>query len=261
MGLVLQDWEHQVGKKRMTKTRMEVLDVARGIALVAMTIFHFGFDLELLGIKEQGFISQPHWKYFARSIASSFLFLTGFSLYLAHSNGIRWQGWSVRMAKIVVSALIITIATYFATPNQYIFFGILHAIAFASLAGLLFLRLPWFIIVMIAVGVFTMHYIGRTQVLDEPYWYWTGLSAITPNSSDYVPVFPWFSAPLMGIAFAKLSQQNNWLEALSQPQFNSKPARLLKFMGRNSLVYYLLHQPIMIGILFGVLWLSGNIQL
>lgn len=243
----------------MTQTRIEALDLARGIALVAMTIFHFAFDLELFGLKEPGYISQPHWKYFARSIASSFLFLTGFSLYLAHANGIRWRGWSIRMVKIVASALVITIATYFATPNQYIFFGILHAIAFASLAGLLFLRMPWVLIVVIAAGVFAIRYFGRTQLLDAPLWYWTGLSAVNPNSSDYVPVFPWFSAPLLGIAFAKLCERMNWMAYLSKPQFEQKPARFLKFLGRNSLVYYLLHQPVMIGLLISVLWLGGYI--
>lgn len=243
----------------MIKTRMEALDMARGLALVAMTIFHFAYDLELFGIKEPGFITQPHWKYFARSIATSFLFLTGFSLYLAHGNGIRWHGWSKRMIKLLASALVITIATYFATPDQYIFFGILHAIAFASVAGLLFMRLPWQLIIIIAIGVFALRYLGRTEALNPPIWYWTGLSAINPNSSDYVPVFPWFSAPLLGIAFAKFCASANWLEALSRPQFDHKLGRFLKFLGRNSLVYYLLHQPVMIGLLFAVLWVVGKV--
>lgn len=243
----------------MKKMRIELLDFARGIALIAMTIFHFAFDLELLGVQEPGFISQDHWKYFARAIATSFLFLTGVSLYLAHRDGIHWMGWKIRMAKIVAAAILITIATYFATPDQYIFFGILHAIAFASLAGLLFLRVPWQVIIPIAIGVFAMRYLGRTEVLNAPYWYWTGLSESNPNSSDYVPVFPWFSAPLMGMAFAKLSEQMNWLDALAKPKLEQGASRLVKSLGRNSLVYYLLHQPVMIGLMLTVLWLSGNL--
>ncbi len=243
----------------MKQMRIELLDFARGVALIAMTIFHFAFDLELLGLQEPGFISQDHWKYFARAIATSFLFLTGFSLYLAHGGGVRWRGWKLRMAKIVAAAIVITVATYFATPDQYIFFGILHAIAFASLAGLLFLRVPWPIIVIIAIAVFSMRYIGRTELLNAPYWYWTGLSATNPNSSDYVPVFPWFSAPLMGIAFAQLSEKMNWLDAFAKPRLEQGGGRLVKFLGRNSLVYYLLHQPVMIGFLLAVLWISGSL--
>lgn len=243
----------------MKSMRIELLDLARGIALIAMTIFHFAFDLELLGVQEPGFVSQDHWKYFARAIATSFLFLTGFSLYLAHRDGIRWQGWKIRMTKIVAAAILITIATYFATPDQYIFFGILHAIAFASLAGLVFLRVPWQVIIPIAIGVFAMRYYGRTELLNAPYWYWTGLSAANPNSSDYVPVFPWFSAPLMGIAFAKLSERMNWLEVFAQPKLEQSVSKLVKFLGRNSLIYYLLHQPVMIGLMLAVLWISGNL--
>jgi uncharacterized membrane protein len=243
----------------MKSMRIELLDFARGIALIAMTIFHFAFDLELLGIQEPGFISQDHWKYFARAIATSFLFLTGFSLYLAHGNGVRWHGWKIRMAKIVAAAILITIATYFATPDQYIFFGILHAIAFASLAGLLFLRFPWPIIIIVAMSVFALRYLGRSEALDAPYWYWTGLSSANPNSSDYVPVFPWFSAPLMGIAFAKLSERMNWLEVFAQPKLEQGASKFVKFLGRNSLIYYLLHQPVMIGLMLAVLWINGSL--
>ena len=124
-----------------TGSRIELLDFARGVALLAMTIFHFAFDLQLLGFREPGFIDQPHWKYFARAIASSFLFLVGFSLYLANRQSINWPGWRNRLGKICGAALLITVATYFATPDQYIFFGILHSIAFASIVGLVFLNL------------------------------------------------------------------------------------------------------------------------
>ena len=86
--------------EQMQSGRIQLLDLSRGIALVAMTIFHFAFDLELLGIKEPGFISQPHWKYFARAIATSFLFLTGMSLLLAHGGGIRWGSWKWRLGDI-----------------------------------------------------------------------------------------------------------------------------------------------------------------
>ena len=235
-------------------SRIELLDFARGVALIAMTIFHFGFDLELFGVKEPGYIAQLHWKYFARSIASSFLILTGFSLYLAHMNGIKWPGWRWRMAKIIGAATLITIATYFATPAQYIFFGILHAIAFASVAGLLFLKVPAIVTIAAAIGIFTIGRLFETPLLDHWIWWWTGLSQTPIISSDYVPVFPWFSAPLLGIALAKLSFEWNLIPHLAGPELNSAPARILKFIGRNSLVYYLLHQPVMIGLLLAVLF-------
>ena len=232
----------------MKSIRIELLDFGRGIALIAMTVFHFAFDLQLLGFREPGFIDQPHWKYFARSIASSFLFLMGFSLYLAHGASIKWKNWRNRMIKISAAAAIITIATYFATPDQYIFFGILHAIAFASLAGLLFLKLPWGMVAISGVSIFLIGMFWETPSLNDPIWYWIGLGATSPRSSDFVPIFPWFSAPLLGIAAAKLAERANFLQILARPTLDQSPARVIKFIGRNSLVYYLLHQPVMLTI-------------
>lgn len=240
--------------------RIEMLDLARGIALVAMTIFHFAFDLQLLGFKEPGYIDQPHWKYFARSIASSFLILTGFSLYLAHHDGIRWRGWRWRFAKIISAALLITVATYFATPEQYIFFGILHAIAFASLFGLLFLKSPVTLTLLLAAGIFWLGNHGRTDLLESPLWFWTGLTEARPISSDYVPVFPWMAAALLGVALAKYLLETGHLEKLARPEFEHFPGRVLKFIGRNSLVYYLLHQPVMLGLIIAVSWTMGWIS-
>ena len=223
-----------------------------------MTVFHFAFDLELFGFQEPGFIGQPHWKYFARAIATSFLFLAGFSLYLAHFNGILWPKWRFRMLKILGAAAVITVATYFATPGHYIFFGILHQIAFAGLAGLLFLRLPAAVIFAAGVAIFWLGQNWSTSLLDHPVWWWTGLSEIIPVSSDYVPVFPWFSAPLLGMAFAKVAVEKNWISALAVPQLNSPVSRSLKFIGRHSLIYYLVHQPIMIALLFAYIFVAGN---
>ncbi len=237
--------------------RIDLLDIARGIALVAMTVFHFAFDLELFGFQEPGFISQPHWVYFARAIASSFLFLTGFSLFLAHGSAITWARWKPRMVKIVAAALLISVATYFATPEQYIFYGILHAIAFASLAGLLFLKLPVVLIVACAVAVFAIGKGIETVFLDHWIFWWTGLSATPIISSDYVPVFPWFSAPLLGIATAKLAMSRNLVQKLAVYKAQNISTHFLKILGRNSLVYYLLHQPVLISLIFAVKFIAG----
>lgn len=245
----------------MAVPRIPLLDWARGVALVAMTIFHFAFDLELFGFREPGFIGQAHWKYFARAIASSFLFLAGFSLFLAHVEGINWPSWRWRMAKIAGAAGLITVATWFATPNQYIFFGILHAIAFASLAGLLFVRLPGWVTAGIAVAVFVIGMVYETTLLDHWLFWWTGLSAETVISSDFVPVFPWFSAPLFGIAAASFAYHASLLPRLAEPRFDSQLSRGLKFIGRNSLVYYLIHQPVLIAGILAYLLVTGDLQL
>jgi len=133
------------------KSRIELIDAARGGALIAMAIYHFAWDLEFFGYAAQGMTAVGGWRLFARSIASSFLFLVGFSLLLAHVRGVRWQSFWWRMVQVGGAAAAITLVTYFATPDAFIFFGILHHIALASLVGLVFLRLPAFGIAAIAI--------------------------------------------------------------------------------------------------------------
>ena len=120
--------------------RIPLLDVLRGGALIGMTVFHFAFDLMFFGLREPGYTTQFHWWALAKAVAITFLFATGASLYLAHAAGFHWQRWARRLAWIALAALAITVVTWFATPETFIFFGILHLIAFAGIAGLAFVR-------------------------------------------------------------------------------------------------------------------------
>jgi len=242
----------------MNMARIPALDAARGLALIAMTIFHFAFDLEFFGFQEPGYINQPHWKYFARMIAGSFLFLAGVSLVFAHmSGGIRWHKWLPRFVKITVAAALVSVVTYFLTPQIYVFFGILHAIALASLLGLAFLRIPWRILVAFAVSIYVVHWVFSFDALNGWWGWWTGLNSIEPISSDYVPIIPWFGATLLGITLAKLLIANEKLQMVSDLRFDGVTGSALSFLGRHSLVYYLLHQPVLFAGFYAYLWLAS----
>jgi uncharacterized membrane protein len=157
------------------------------------------------------------------------------------------------------AAALITVATFIATPDAFIFFGILHSIALASVLGLAFLRLPWWVTGAAGLFVLLSRPWLQTPLLDaSPFW-WTGLSAIIPVSNDYVPVFPFFGMVLIGMAAAQLAHARGWLVRMALVKFDGLPGRFLQFIGRHSLVYYLLHQPVMIGILFAVLKVAGRI--
>lgn len=239
--------------------RIALIDLMRGVALIAMTIFHLGWDLGMFAVIDMRVMFEPGPRWFARCIAGTFLFLVGFSLWLAHRDGIRWRPFLIRLAQVGGAAAVITIATFVATPNAFIFFGILHSIALASVLGLAFLRLPWWATAAAGIFVLVSRPFLQTPLLDGPAWWWTGLSAIIPVSNDYVPVFPFFGMVLLGIAAAQLAGSQGWLTVLAKPRLDQPVARLLRFIGRHSLVYYLLHQPVMIGILFAVLKVAGRI--
>lgn len=231
-----------------------MIDLARGVAILAMAIYHFTWDLEFFGWIASGTTLEPGWKYFARCIAASFLVLVGVSLVLAHGDQFRPRAFWVRFVQICVAAALITISTYFSTPNSFIFFGILHQIAVASLIGVLLVRLNGWLIAGIAGAVFLAANSLASPLFDPWWWRWSGLAETRPISNDYVPVFPWTGWVLMGMAAAKLGRR--WIDELarfnrSSTAENRSPGQqissALQFFGRRSLITYLLHQPALIG--------------
>ncbi|MCO6178357.1 heparan-alpha-glucosaminide N-acetyltransferase [Ciceribacter sp. RN22] len=230
-----------------TSRRIGLLDTARGIALVAMASYHFTWDLEFFGYIEPGTATQGLWKLYARAIASSFIFMAGVSLVLAHYPTLKPQSFVKRLAMVAGAAIAITIATAVAMPDGVIFFGILHHIAAASVIGLLFLRLPPALTVLAALAALAAPAYLRSEAFDAPYLLWIGLSEHLPRSNDYVPLLPWIGAFLLGIAATRFARAAGSLDTLAGlPQ---GPA-VLRFGGRHSLIVYLLHQPLLIATVY-----------
>ena len=231
--------------------RIAWLDILRGAALLAMASYHFLWDLSDFGYLEPGFPSTGWPKLYARSIASTFIFLAGFSLMLAHGRTLRWGRYWTRMGKIVLAAALVSIASYFAIPQGLIFFGILHAIAAMSLVGLVFLRAPPWITAAAAVLTVIAPFYLKSDAFNDPWFWWIGLSTRTRTSFDYVPLLPWLCPFLLGMVAARLGAVQNLLRRNNsgderQNRFHGG----LAFLGRHSLVVYLVHQPVLISLLF-----------
>jgi uncharacterized membrane protein len=235
--------------------RIAALDVARTAALAGMVLFHFTRDLEQFGLIAPGTTLGDGWATLARAVAGSFLFLSGISLWLAHGQGIRWRTFLRRLAMLAGAAGLVSAATYVAMPDAFIYFGILHSIAVASVLGLAFLHLPAIVTGLVAVFVFMVPQVWPAGLVDAPWLVWTGLTTSVPRTLDYEPVFPWFSPFLFGIACARLLFGAGLL-----PEREAAPAPLwhwLGWPGRHSLAIYLVHQPILIGAIWLWLRLAG----
>jgi uncharacterized membrane protein len=230
--------------------RIAAVDVARGAALVAMAIYHFCWNLEMFGYLAPGTANSGFLKVFARSIATSFLFLVGFSLVLATANGFRLGDYAKRLAIVAGAAGLISAVTYLATPDAWIFFGILHHIAALSIIGLLFVGAPWWLCLLLAGLALALPQLGLV-VTQSPWLSFIGLYAVPPVSSDFVPLFPWLGAGLAGIAAARLALDHNQITGLGTYQAKTKAAAALRFLGRHSLAFYLIHQPVLIGLVWG----------
>ncbi|MFT0890867.1 heparan-alpha-glucosaminide N-acetyltransferase [Pseudochelatococcus sp. G4_1912] len=231
-------------------SRIPALDVARGIAIAAMISYHFMWDLYFTGFWHINAATDPMLRLYAKAIAASFLTLVGIGLVLAHGNGMRWHSFIKRLGMIVAAALVVTVGSYFAFPDSYIFFGILHCIALSSVLALPFLRAPVWLVLVAAVIAFAMPWAIAAPVFEAPWALWLGLGIIPPLSNDYVPIFPWFGFVLMGIALWRLNPAHAKDTPRWQP--HSVIGRVLVFTGQHSLIIYLTHQIVLIGILVGL---------
>lgn len=223
--------------------RLPIIDAARGVAIVAMVIYHFGWNLSFLELIPVDLRDFPLWIWFGHAIAASFLALVGVGLVLAHGQGFGRERFLRRLAFVAGAAALVTAGTYLVFPDRFIFFGILHHIALASVLALPFLRLPWFAVAIAATLVFALPIAFKAEAFSSPWLIWLGLGTRLPSTNDFVPVFPWFACVLMGIAMAKL-----WRPVASEaPDAPQRPMRALIWMGRNSLPIYLIHQPVLYG--------------
>jgi uncharacterized membrane protein len=215
-----------------------------------MAIYHGVWDLSFLHLIATDIATDRAWTWFARAVAGSFLFLVGVSLVLAHGRGIRWQPFLRRAATIAVAAAIVTAGTYLAFPESYIFFGILHCIALSSVLALPFLRLHPLLVAAVAVLVLAC---PRSASLNAPVLAWLGLGTRVPVTNDYVPIFPWFGLVLLGVAAARALALDRGAIARWRP----RRAGVLAWAGRHSLAIYLLHQPLLLAILYPLAWSAG----
>lgn len=222
----------------MEQKRYPIVDEIRGLAIVLMVFFHFSFDLNLFNFVKIDFSNNPFWWLLPRIIVFLFLFSVGLSLAIGHSDRIKWKKFWQRLLKILLFALIISLVTFFTFPDKWIYFGTLHCIALCSLWALPFLRLPS-LSLLIFLGLFIPSIFLDWNIP------WFDLNRY---SLDYISPFPWFGAVTLGIFL--FHKNFHYLELPGSP--------LLKFLGllgKHALVIYLLHQPIM----FGLIWLFSKL--
>jgi uncharacterized membrane protein len=178
--------------------------------------------------------------------------MVGFSLVLAHGPKIRWRAFLGRLGLVSGAAAAITAATFFAFPDSFIFFGILHHIALASLLALPFLRSPIPVVLGAAGLTLAAPALLAGPMFDAPPLAFLGLGTTTPATNDFVPVLPWFGLVLAGVWAARVLLPRLRTRAPGRWQAQGRPSRVLAWAGRHSLLVYLVHQPVLLGLLYPV---------
>jgi len=228
--------------RRQQAPRVEGLDALRGVAIVAMVVYHFCFDLRYFGVARWDFEHDIRWLAARTLILSSFLLIAGISAALARRDPAADARWPRHVAVIGGAALLVTAASAMMFPRSFIWFGVLHAIALSLLLARPLIDRPRAAVaagvIVIAAGVML-----SSQHFDNRMLGWLGFMTGKPMTEDYVPLFPWSGVLFLGIAAGHALVASNF--TMLAPL--ARMPRALRFLGRHSLAVYLVHQPLLLG--------------
>lgn len=236
-------------------SRFWELDFIRGLAVVMMVIYHLLFDLNYF----DGYplnVRSGFWLFFADATASIFIVLVGASLTLsASSSQIRevpeklYLRFFKRGLRIFSYGMVVTLTTYLLIGRGFILFGVLHFIGVSIVLAYPFLRLRTFNLFAGSIIVLIGFYL-QGLTFNFSWLLWLGFVPYNFYTLDYFPIFPWFGLVLIGI-FLGNSLYKNGERSFRLPELSGCfIVDLLGTLGRNSLVVYLVHQPILVATLF-----------
>lgn len=212
--------------------------------MVWMAAFHFFFDLNYFGLIRQNFYTDPFWTVQRAIIVSLFMFCVGLGQAVALQQVQGWPRFWRRWWQIVACAVLVSMGSWLMFPRSFISFGVLHGIALILviarlsagwgnwlwLAGLLAVLAPQFV---------------QHDWFDTRWTNWVGLVTRKPVTEDYAPLLPWLGVVWWGLAAGQ------WVLRLRPEWFSGtlmSTIQPLALLGRWSLSFYILHQPVLIGL-------------
>jgi uncharacterized membrane protein len=231
------------------------VDFLRGIAIIMMVIYHIMFDVVFFHLAYVDLSSIPVLL-FLYPIGSMFLLLVGVSLALSYSrmegtlsSWQRQRKFIIRGLYIFGGGMLVTLGTWLYLGQGYVIFGVLHCIGVSTILAYPLIRrrvYPLFLgIICVVLGVF----LQLTVVVDFPWLLWLGLIPSNFYTVDYFPLLPWFGVILIGIFIGNSLYQNNKRQFKIKDLSQVLAVRGVCFLGRHSLIIYLLHQPIIVALL------------
>ena len=225
--------------------RFDRLDALRGVAIVWMAVFHFCYDLNYFGFIRQNFYTDPLWTVQRACIVTLFLFCAGLSQAVALEQGQSWSRFWRRWAQIAGCAVLVSLGSALMFPRSWISFGILHGIAVMLILARLLAPLKgglW----IAGLAAIVLPQLVQHPFFDTRWTHWVGLVTRKPVTEDFAPVLPWLGVVLWGMAAGRwvLARRRGWLAGALPAA-----AAPLAVLGRWSLSFYMVHQPVLIGAL------------
>jgi uncharacterized membrane protein len=222
--------------------RYPLPDLARGVAVMLMIAYHFCYDLVFFQFAQFDLQGHPFWLSSRALIVTLFVFMVGVSLRLAARSGSQPSRFLRRLAWLLLCAGLVTLGSWWLFPDRYIFFGVLHFIAVASVLGLALLRLDDRLKLALGIALIAIGNTLQHDFFNQPAWQWLGLMTHKPATEDYVSLLPWLGVMLCGL----WAGRRGWEQVFKLPRW----AVPMRWLGRHSLAVYMLHQPLLMGIFY-----------
>jgi len=220
--------------------RLHLVDSARGFAVLFMVLFHLMFSLHFYYEVEITLLNNEYFKIIANFVRILFLFLVGISTRIIFLNNLNVdvliKKQAVRLFQISIAAFLVTISTFLFT-DLFVYWGVLHLIAFSVLLFTLSISWKYLIIFLISFSYIGLKFDFLLQIL--------GLEAVKYSTLDFFPIFPWILVVVSGYYLFDFLLPLILKLGLKLPTFN-----FLNLVGRNSLIVYLIHQPIILTLLW-----------
>jgi uncharacterized membrane protein len=244
------------GQTSLAAPRLAGIDALRGFAVAQMIVYHFIYDLNYFGWMRLAMTRDQPWVGWRTAIVTQFVLLVGISLVLRFAFKPAWSDFWRRWLQIAGAAALVSAGSWWLFRDRFIFFGILHYIAVALILARLLIPLGRLNIVL-GVGVLVAGLLFKHPLFNMSDLAWIGFAARKPPTEDYVPLFPWFGVTLIGVGLGAIWQRAQFAVVSSLQALNRAPPRLLVFLGTWALTIYLVHQPILLGLLGLIKKLTG----
>ena len=232
-----------------------LLDTVRGVCILSMVAYHGMYDLvDIFGLPSAWYTGLPGYIW-QQSICWTFILLSGMCWQLSRRH--------VKRGLLLVGCgAAITLITWLVMPSQRILYGVLNLLGLSALLLIpldkVFRKIPAWAGLLGALLLFALtKNVARGSLGFEglvlcrlPRWlYATDLLAVvgfpSPSfwSTDYFPLLPWFFLFCAGYFLWSLLDKSPRAKELLRPGL-----RPLSFLGRHSLVIYLIHQPALMAV-------------
>ncbi len=253
--------------KEMKRDRAFELDVLRGVAIVMMMFMHMSYDVRYeFGVDTFNYLHKASfWVFVHPIIVVLFVGLSGICCTFSRNN-------VKRGLKLLVVALAFTLGTWIATKYFGIYclilFNVLHLLSVSILiyALLSFIEKKCKIpakIMTVAIGFIALYIMMMNNELSMFDWRYDSVFLVpfgfevndAPPVADYMPLIPWVGVFLTGVVMGRTCYPE---KKTLLPNANEKVKKILSplsFMGRHSLIIYIVHQPIIYGILYAIFFL------